>query len=378
MHMIREIRKVCIIGGGTAGWWCASYLRKNHPDVKISLVESPNIPTIGVGESTMPHVKQFFKDLDISEDEWMPSCSAVKKKGNIKQNWNLNDKPCNFRFWYGDDIIDKIENDSPADDYAYHLDAAQAWKIVKKHTTDVEHLLIDATEETLPEADLYVDCTGLHRRFIKDKTFKTYPDTLVNACIVRRISEQAQDCTKTTARNYGWEFNVFLSDNRVGCGYVFNSNMISEEDAKKEYMKHNEGRNFLTDFRCIKWEPGCLKNPWSDNVVAIGLSSGFIDPMEANGLSLVVYQIRALSKFLKNPKGDKLYNRLSNKLWDQIADFTWHHYALSKRDDTEFWMHYKNLDATTTIKDRMTATTNYHNIYIPEVYRNLAYYFNVE
>ena len=167
--------KVCIIGGGTAGWWTAAYLRKNHPQLYITLVESSNIPSIGVGESTMPHVRAFFEDLGIDESSWLKSCSGVRKTGNLKQGWlNKNDEPLNFKFWYegfdqwlpkylnGEvtkDSLNSLYDNDGWQSYAYHVDAAQAWQIVKDHVKDINHVIQEITPETLPEADLYVDCT---------------------------------------------------------------------------------------------------------------------------------------------------------------------------------------------------------------------------
>jgi tryptophan halogenase len=382
--------KVCIVGGGTAGWWTAAFLRKNHPTIDITLVESPNIPTIGVGESTMPHVRKFFEDLEINESEWLKSCSGVRKEGNVKQGWlEKNDEPLNFKFWYDGfeewlpaylsgnasrDSLNDLYDNSRWQSYAYHIDAAQAWQVVKDQLNDVEHILKDITPDTLPTADLYVDCTGLHRALVKDRPMKYYKDTLVNSCIVRRIKETPKNNSESFARDYGWEFNVYLSDGRVGCGYVFCDKMISVETAKDEYMKHNGHREFLTDFRIIKWTPGRLQTAWEGNTVAIGLSSGFVDPLEANGLSILVWQIRALSKFLHNPKA---FNRAVDKVWDDVAEFIWHHYALTERDDTEFWKHYKNLNGVETLKKNIKNKKKFNNIYVSSVYQTLAVYFNV-
>ena len=101
---------------------------------------------------------------------------------------------------------------------------------------------------------------------------------MVDTCIVRRIEEDTKNYSETIGRNYGWDFNVYPSDRRVGCGYVFDSSKISIEDAKKEYMENNGHRKFLTDFRVLKWEPGRLKTPWQGDTVAVGLSAGFIEP----------------------------------------------------------------------------------------------------
>lgn len=386
--------KVNIVGGGTSGWWCAGYLRKNHPDLEITLIESPDIPTVGVGESTMPNVRAFFEELDIPEEDWIKTCSAVRKEGNVKTNFGyVGDDPYNFLFihsgfneWYEkykNGEVDKysLYNLYNPDDwrgYAYHLDAAQAWQIVKEHTKDINHIYGEVTYDTLPEADLHIDCTGLKRVLVQDKTMHTYKDTRVNTCIVRRIEEETKTHSETIGRDYGWEFNVYLSDKRVGCGYVFDDSLITIDEAKEEYMRNNGHRKFLTDFRVLQWEPGRLKNCWQNDVVAVGLSSGFIEPMEANGLSLVVHQIKTLSKVLKKSNREKIYNRAVNRVFDEVADFIWHHYACTSRTDTPFWKHYAELDGDTSLFQRINDKTSLaHNLYPSYVYAYLAIYYGL-
>jgi tryptophan halogenase len=169
---------------------------------------------------------------------------------------------------------------------------------------------------------------------------------------------------------------VYLSYRRVGCGYVFDSSKISIEDAKKEYMQNNGHRKFLTDFRVLEWEPGRLKTPWQDNTVAVGLSAGFIEPMEANGLSLLIHQIKTLSRVIGKPRADVIYNRAVAKVFDQVADFIWHHYACTTRQETSFWQHYAKLDGKTTLMKRIQDNTNLKtNLYPSYVYAYLAIYY---
>ena len=386
--------KINIIGGGTSGWWTAGYLRKNHPDAEITLIESPNIETVGVGESTMPNVRAFFEELNIPEEAWIKSCSGVRKEGNVKTNFNyVGDDPYNFMFihsgfdeWYERYSRGEVDKFSVYDlydpddwrGYAYHIDAAQAWQIVKEYTKDIKHILATVTRDELPEADLHIDCTGLGRYIIQDKTMHTYPDTLIDTCIVRRIEEDTKNYSETIGRDYGWDFNVYLSDKRVGCGYVFDSSKLSIDDAKKEYMNNNGHRKFLTDFRVLKWEPGRLKTPWQDNTVAVGLSAGFVEPMEANGLSLLIHQIKTLSRVLNKPNREKIYNRAVIKVFDEVADFIWHHYACTSRSDTSFWKHYAELDGKTTLLQRIQNNTNLkQNLYPSYVYAYLAIYYGI-
>ena len=386
--------KVNIIGGGTSGWWTAGYLRKNHPNLEITLIESKDIPAVGVGESTMPNVRAFFEELNIPEEAWIKSCSGVRKEGNVKTNFNyVGDDPLNFMFIHKgfDEWFEKYKKGTvtkesvydlydPTDwgGYAYHIDAAQAWQIVKEYTKDINHVYATVTRDQLPEADLNIDCTGLGRHLMLDKTMHKYPDTLVDTCIVRRLEEDTKNYSETVGRDYGWDFNVYLSDKRVGCGYVFDSSKLSIEDAKKEYMKNNGHRKFLTDFRVLKWEPGRLKNSWQGDTVAVGLSAGFIEPMEANGLSLLIHQIKTLSKVLNKPNKEKIYNRAVGKVFDEVADFIWHHYACTSRSDTSFWKHYAELDGETTLLQRIQNKTNLkQNLYPSYVYAYLAIYYGL-
>lgn len=386
--------KINIVGGGTSGWWTAGYLRKNHPDLEITLIESPRIPTVGVGESTMPNVRAFFEELGIPEEAWIKSCCGIRKEGNVKSNFgHVGDDPYNFLFihsgfeeWfekYRKGEVDKysLYDLYDPDDwrgYAYHIDAAQAWQIVKEYTKDINHIYDEVTFDKLPEADLHIDCTGLKRVLVPNKKLHRYKDTKVDTCIVRRIEEEPKTHSETIGRDYGWEFNVYLSDKRVGCGYVFDNKMITIKQAKEEYMRANGHRKFLTDFRVLKWQPGRLEQSWQDNVVAVGLSAGFIEPMEANGLSLLVHQIKTLSRVLLKPNRAKIYNKAVNKVFDEVADFIWHHYACTSRNDTEFWNHYAKLDGLTSLGKRINDKTNLEqNLYPSYVYAYLAIYYDL-
>ena len=390
------IKNVCIVGGGTSGWWTAGYLQKKHPELHITLIESPKIPTSGVGESTMPNVRNFFEELDIKEEDWIASCSGVRKQGNVKTNFSyVGDDPYNFMFIHKgfDEWFDKY-NKGEVDKYscydlydpnewrgfAYHIDAAQSWQIVKEHTENVTHILKEISSvDELPPADLYIDCSGLRRILTKDRAHHSYPDTLTNTCVVRRVKGETKYHSETIGRDYGWQFNVYLSDGRIGCGYVFSDKHISIEQAKEEWMKHNGHKEILTDWNILKWNPGRLVESWKDNVVAVGLSSGFIEPMEANGLSLLVNQIRTLSRVLHKNNASKLYNRHVNKVHDEVADFIWHHYACTSRNDTDFWKHYAKIDGKTSLWKRIKEKTKLEPYLYPSyVYAYLAIYYGLK
>ena len=176
--------KICIIGGGTTGWWCASYMQK-FLDADITLIESDEIPISGVGESTLPQIKTFFDELEIPESEWMKECNAIHKYGNIKYDWNrIGSKPFYTTFWqnnpkglfdewyqaYQDGTLLKEDHvELYNNEYiGYHLDATLINNFMRNYCKDVEHIVDTITK--LPQGyDLYIDATGFERRFTEDR-----------------------------------------------------------------------------------------------------------------------------------------------------------------------------------------------------------------
>ena len=387
--------KINIIGGGTSGWWTAGYLRKMHPSIEITLIESKGIGAIGVGESTMPNVRAFFEELDINEEAWLDTCSATRKYGNIRTDFDkAGGDPMAFKFihegfdeWFADYKAGNVTKESMYDlydpsawrGYAYHLDSAQAWRIVRDQTPNINHIYADITcKADLPAADLHIDCSGLHRLLVADRKFITYDNLINNTCVVRRCTSEIDNYTHTHAMTNGWQFTITLSDNRAGIGYVFDDQHISIEDAKLEHATVNADREWLSDFRVLKWNPGRLDTPWVGDVVAVGMSAGFIEPLESNALSILIAQIRTLSKVLLKPNADKIYNRMSGRVIDEAADFIWHNYALTDRDDTSYWKQYADLDGTKSLQKRIESNINVEQHLFPSyVYAYLGIYYGL-
>jgi tryptophan halogenase len=277
--------KICIIGGGTTGWWCASYMQK-FLDADITLIESDEIPISGVGESTLPQIKTFFDELEIPESEWMKECNAIHKYGNIKYDWNhIGSKPFYTTFWqnnpkglfdewyqaYQDGTLLKEDHvELYNNEYiGYHLDATLINNFMRNYCKDVEHIVDTITD--LPQGyDLYVDATGFERRFTKDSEEIELNHHLVNSAWVYSLEyDGINPFTKSIARTNGWQFEIDLQ-NRTGTGYVFSDEFINDNDALKE-LKSWTTRKIITEPKLIKWKPSVLKNAWSDNVVTVGL-----------------------------------------------------------------------------------------------------------
>ena len=129
--------------------------------------------------------------------------------------------------------------------------------------------------------------------------------------------------------------------------------------------------------RLLKWRPSVLQNPWSGNVVAIGLSSGFLDPLEANALYMNLFSVQTLARCLEKGYSAKTYNRLVNRIWRQVSDYVITHYSLSQRDDTEFWKYYKDLDASKKIWDLYKKNQDeFHVLFGSSLYATLALYYD--
>jgi tryptophan halogenase len=395
-----KINKIVIIGGGTAGWWAAGYLEKTFPELDITLVESDTIPKIGVGESTLPQIQSFFESMGIPESAWMDKCNAIYKHGNIKQGWTaIDDEPFPFTFWFNDNnvfdgwleqyqsgnktktqINDDLYNRDGWRAYAYHLDAELAGAVVKDHCKNVKHIVATLDDENIPDADLYLDCTGFRRQIVKDKTEIVLEHHLVDSAVVCPFElpeEGLPSFTQSIARPAGWQFIIGLQ-HRMGTGYVYSSKHITDEQAVEQFIEFNKTRTPFMDKkpRIIKWRPNVLKNPWSGNTIAIGMAGGFIDPLESNALFMTQFQITTLARCIQRSSSPEAYNRMVVKIWKENSNYIQHHYMLTERDDTDFWKYYKSFDVKKSLwENYKTKGNKYTEIYPDAIWASLGLYF---
>ena len=386
--------KICIIGGGTTGWWAAKYLEQKMPDANITLYEDPKISPIGVGESTLPQIGTFLKDCGLDEKQWMPKTNAIFKKGSLKKNWDkINGDWCDFAFWYNDEYKfeswikeyfkgNKTKNDLGYDlykkdgfcEYAYHLDANLIGQVVKDQGKNVMHELI-RLEELPAGYDFYLDATGFKRKFTKDKSLIKSKDHLTNSCWAGNLQREGEpySYTKSIARNAGWTFGIDLT-NRTGIGYVYSDKHISKEEALDEFKSYYPE---AYDIRNYTWEPGYLKNPWKDNIISIGNAGGFLDPLESNNLFMIQLSITKIpDTILKNYKPET-YNRLLNRTWSHVSNYILHHYKLSNRTDTSFWKYYSKFNVKESTWQAYRFHSNkYTTIFPNSLWSNLALYYD--
>ena len=384
---------ICIIGGGATGWWAAGYLEYYLPDCNITLIESPTIPKIGVGESTLPQIANFFAEMGIQEEDWMDSANAVRKLGNIKKNWN-NGVDVPFTFWSNEDSkfentvdqylqghitkLDLLKSFNEDNVYAYHLDAEYTSEVVKQNCKNVNH--VKSTISLLPGGyDLYLDCTGFSKKFVKDKTCVKPDHLFVDSawvCPFELPVDYPTQYTQSIARHSGWQFIIDLQ-HRIGTGYVFSSQHQDTQIAREYFYNYTHGLTPLKDPRLIQWDPGYLKNPWSGNVVAMGLAGGFIDPLESNALFMIQFSITALARCLQRGIGSDGYNRMMRKVWNDNVRYIQHHYMLSEKTDSDFWKYYCDFNCTDSLWENYKRyNSRFTNLYPNSIWATLGLYYD--
>ena len=386
--------KILIVGGGSAGWMTAATLQSQLPEHQICLIESKNIATVGVGESTLGQIRSWMRLLKINDEDFIKHVDgsfklSIKftdfyKKGeafhypfgfpDVKDTHNdTND------WWFKKIFNPKTPNSDYAESifplqmafvnnkkfnkninaYAYHFDATKFGLWLKNnYCKKVKHIVEDINSIEQDEngikslnnkytADLYIDCTGF-KSLLLGKTlkepFESYSDLLPNDSAwatkipFKNKKKELVSYTNCTAIENGWVWNIPLWS-RIGTGYVYSSKFVDDDSALKEFKKHI-GREDL-EFKNIKMKVGIHNRLWVKNVVAIGLSAGFIEPLESNGL-FSVHEF--LIKLLRNIKREKIsqwdkdnFNFQCKHLFKEFAEFVALHYALSHRDDTPYW-----------------------------------------
>ncbi|MDO6746772.1 tryptophan halogenase family protein [Gilvimarinus sp. 1_MG-2023] len=396
---------VAIVGGGTAGWMAANLLKHHCKDAQITLIESDKLDPIGVGEGSTPYLKQFFQTLGITDADWMPECDATYKAGIRFPGWSTVagftsyfhpfysqlDIPTAERFFtnskqalseganpvHPDDyfvnqplaaqglapISDSLATDV---DFGYHFNAAKLGQFLKKHAQKLGvHCIVDHIDsvETCAQdgrvtrllsekngplnADFFIDCTGFHG-LIGRKTFqlpvKSYSDYLFNDRAVT-VMTPAQEClrseTTSTALQHGWAWQIPLYT-RTGNGYVYSSRHCSPEQAQSELLNHLGVAGQDLPVRHLKMSLGRLDEHWHKNCLSVGLSQGFIEPLEATALMLVQYTVDMFIKHFDANKpvlanNQNLVNKNVNTLTDGVLDYICAHYRMNTRSDTAYW-----------------------------------------
>jgi len=414
----KPINKIVIVGGGSAGWMTAATLIQRLYNREIILIEDPNTPTVGVGESTLGFINDWLRLLQIKDTDFMKACDATYKMSiSFTDFYKVGSGTFHYPFggiditgnkyakndWY---LKKFLYPETPLSDYAdcvypimslvnanrittednivpgyifnrdaaYHFDAIKfaIWlrdKFAKpkgvKHIQalvkdtivnedGIEKLVLDDGQEIT--ADLFIDCTGFASILLgkaMNEPFISFNDILPNnSAWAAQIPydnkrEEIVPYTDCHALGNGWVWNTPLWS-RLGTGYVYSDKYISDEGALDEFKAHLKSKGKLREdqkFRKIKFRAGVTNRLWVKNVTAIGLSAGFIEPLESNGLYSVHMFLVRLLRALDRDKEERLvtqfdkdgYNWSCRVMFDNFAQFVAMHYSMSLRNDTEYW-----------------------------------------
>ncbi len=409
------LKKIVIAGGGTAGWMAAAAISKligRH--LEIVLVESDDIPTIGVGEATIPSMHVLHDLLKINEAEFMAFTNATFKLAISFENWRDLNKDylhsfgylgrdcwaCGFQsFWTRGKqlgLVSEIGDYCPEHlaarehkfavlpkhdrNYAYHLDAGLYAKFLRKIAEEngvkriegkiahvnlrhadgfIESLTLEKGE--LINGDLFIDCTGFRGMLIEQTLntgFDDWSHLLIcdSAIAVQTELEGKQPpFTRSIAHPSGWQWKIPLQS-RVGNGIVYSSKYISDDDAKDTLLNNIQGKT-LTEPKLIKYRAGVRRKHWNKNCVAIGLSSGFIEPLESTSIHLIQQSVLRLlqlfpSKLMEESNRNKFNEKMHYEL-ENIRDFIVLHYYVTERQDSLFWKYCKNMPIPSSLQERI-------------------------
>lgn len=395
---------IVILGGGTAGWMAACLFAHAWPQASVTLVESPDIGIIGVGEGSTPQLRAFFAKLGIAEAEWMPACNATYKTGIAFAGWS--ETPGHARYFHpfaseidlhtepqfhlnarlrrnGEDVAAHPDafflnaalararkapvaaESFPFDaSYGYHFDAHLVGAFLRRHAVGrgVHHLerrivevavspegnvthLVAQDGETIA-GDVFVDSSGFRAAIAEgalNVRHLSFAGNLFNdSAVVMPTPSDASGTdpfTTSTALRNGWAWRIPLT-NRVGNGYVFSSRYCDPADAEAELRAH-VGVGDEVAARHLQMKVGRLETSWTGNCLAVGLSQGFIEPLEATALHIVQATvegfIRAYQDGGYSPTHRDVFNAAIARRYDGIRDYIVLHYRLNHRSDTPYW-----------------------------------------
>jgi len=410
-----DIQDIVIVGGGSAGWMTAATIASQIKNVNITVVESPNIPTVGVGESTVGGIRAWLRMVGIHDKDFVKETDASYKLAIKFNNFHKH----NSGSWYypfGQPLFDSCMHqredwfikktlypETPVDNYvdsyypqmslvkqnkmlvdhpdlkgfdfyndtAFHFDAAKLgiWlrdkfcknlgvqhisgEVVTCNKSDIgiDSIVLDNGNKIF--GDLFIDCTGFNSLLLGKAMkvpFKSYEHILPNnRAWATRVAytdkeKQLDSVTDCSALENGWVWNIPLWS-RIGTGYVYSDNYITPKQAKVDFITHLNNKGYDTSnctFKDIEMRVGIHEKLWVKNVVAIGLSAGFIEPLESTGLltthDFATNLVRMLTRSNSISQWDRdEFNLVCDDTFNYWANFVSMHYALSHRNDSKYW-----------------------------------------
>lgn len=400
-------KRIVILGGGTAGWITANLMATHwgKSGFDITLVESPDIAIIGVGEGSTPPLRSFMHAIGVEESEWMHECGATYKVGITFKNWSTKpgfthyfhpflSQPDEFtapaffhnsflrrkgidleghpdHFFLATELArQKLAPVTPPNfpfeiNYGYHFDSALLGKFLArtaerkgvsyKQATVTDVVLdnygnidyLTTREGETIKADFYVDSTGFRSQLLQQALkvpFISCAESLFNdsAVVFPTPQQEKIECqTIATALKNGWAWEIPLT-HRIGNGYVYSSRFCSKDDAETEFRQYLGLMDADVEARHLQFKVGRAAEHWVKNCLAVGLSQGFIEPLEATALDMVQETVvRFIEAYNQGNHTDQYRNDFNNRIsarFDAVRDYIVCHYRITSRTDTEYWI----------------------------------------
>ena len=380
------VNRIVIVGGGTAGWLSAAYLlRRKRKQCEIIVVDKTVSETVSVGEATIISFKQFMQDCGFSVDQWFTTIDATFKTGILFKDWQEEGKnlwhpfghlPDKLNLWtsnkefdfykyacafYDPAVTENKISQSAIGSFAYHIDCGKLVEFIKSkiqgEITFVQQEVIDVDRNERGgissiklesgeaiESDLFIDCTGFKRLLgPRSETVSCRDRLYCDSAIAGHVNyldsdSEMQPYTECHAVDHGWIWKI-PTQSRLGTGLVYNRALTNVDEAKDYFIKYWEGR--VDNLKVLDWTPYYNKNFWYDNVVCIGLSAGFIEPLESSGIALITSGLTSLAHSINGNRysdlNAKRYNLKMEGYFEESVDFVNMHYAYNKRKTGRFW-----------------------------------------
>lgn len=409
------VKRVVIAGGGTSGWLTAAAIAKLYGKrIEVTLVDCMEIGRIGVGEATIPPLRNFHRLLGIEESEFMAATQATFKLGIEFNNWaRQGDKyihsfgvtgkdcwACDFHhFWmaghnrgladsFGEYNVERqaaiqhrlLPGDSGKLNYAYHLDAGLYADFLRNHALKygahhingkIESVDVSVSDGSIQalmlndgskiDGDLFIDCSGFRAILIGEAlnvSYEPYGHFLPCDSAIAIQTESASELapyTESIAHEFGWQWRIPLQ-HRFGNGLVYCSRHVSDSLAE-ECLLQSLQTDPVSEPKKFQYRTGRRTQAWYKNCVAIGLSSGFLEPLESTSIHLAMSAILRLLKFFPREsiveEAVLSFNRQTQEEMEMIRDFIILHYKATERNDSAFWRYCARMDIPETLEHRL-------------------------
>lgn len=390
----RPVKNIVIIGGGSAAWLTAAHLSSKN--FNVTVIDKEIGESVGVGEATILGFSQFMNDCGFDFNDWFINCDATFKAGIYYPNWIRENNNVWHPFYLSPNVAENIKQQdawshcqdlefkkfglslydisvnhnkidtSIIDSYAFHVDAGKLVTYIQSRISNrckfirseviesvydqqgnVEFLKLN--NDQIVYGDLFIDCTGFRSIINKNNNFKdVYGRLFCNTAIAGRVEyidkeKEMHPYTKAEAVDHGWVWTTPVQS-RMGSGLVFDRNITDVEEAKDFFVRYWDNRITKDQLRVLDWSPKYTQTPWRNNIISIGLSAGFIEPLESTGLALIISQATMLANFISDNTYSntsiEIYNNQFTENFESSLDFVSSHYSYTEKTG-KFWENVK-------------------------------------